>query len=108
MLATTTAVKMIADAIPFMTTAVGAQHLNKTRIVESVIIGVILSAGGYFIALPVLMEKVESINRNIARLEERVIAVEAKMEIRRAVRDEQFNQVKGDINQIKVDQARRK
>lgn len=100
--------KLAVLAAPFMVTSNGTPKVNKTRILESIIIGVILSAGGYFIALPVLMEKVDTINRNIERLEKRVIAVEERMEARRQIRDNQFSDVKREIHEIKVEAAKRR
>ena len=95
-------------SIPFFLAVNGDARVNKTRVVESVIIGGILAAGGYFVALPVLSEKVDTINRAITRLEQRVIAVEARIDVRRSVRDDQMDALKKDIADVKIDQAKRK
>ena len=95
-------------SIPFFLAVNGDAKINKTRVVESVIIGGILSAGGYFVALPVLSEKVDTINRAITRLEQRVVAVEARIEARRSVRDDQMDAIKKDISDVKINQAMRK
>lgn len=97
---------------PFLLAIGASQHINKTRIVEAVVIGAILAMGGKFVALPaiteVMTEKISTVNVGVAKLEERMASLENKLEVRRAVRDEQMTGLRKELNEVKVDQARRK
>jgi hypothetical protein len=61
--------QMVGEAtklgLPFMLTAGASERINKTRLVESVIIaavsGAMISLAGYYVAFPVLQKQVEHI-----------------------------------------------
>lgn len=83
------AVSMIGSSgIFMMATANGVQHINKTRIIEAVIIAVILGAGGYFIALPALMEQVTQLKGSIVEIKEDV------------------KEIKRDLTKVQIEQAK--
>ena len=71
-----------------MAAANGVQQINKTRIIEAVIIAAIISAGGYFIALPVLQEKTSQIQNAIS---------EIKQDIK---------EMKQDLTKVQIEQAK--
>lgn len=66
----------------------GSQQINKTRIIEAVIIAAIISAAGYFIALPVLQEKTSQIQNAIT---------EIKQDIK---------EMKQDLTKVQIEQAK--
>lgn len=83
------AVSMLGSSgIFMMATANGVQHINKTRIIEAVIIAAIISAMGYFIALPVLQEKTSQIQNAI---------IEMKQDIK---------EIKQDLTKVQIEQAK--
>jgi len=84
------AARMIGTSgIFMMATANGVQHINKTRIIEAVIIAGIIGAGGYFIALPALQEKIAQIQGSITEVKEDI------KEIKRDLTRVQIEQAKG-------------
>jgi len=101
---------MVAAAnhsIPFMLAVGATKEVNKTRIMEALIIGAVIAAAGKFLALPVLIEQIESVNRNVSKLEQQITVVEAKLELRRQVRDEQIDRLKKELSDLKIENAKR-
>lgn len=94
-------------ALPFMLIAGQDKAVNKTRVMEALIIGAVIAAAGKFLALPVLIEQIETVNRNIAKVEQQMAVVEAKLEIRRQVRDEQIDRLKKELSDLKIEHAKR-
>ena len=94
-------------SIPFMLAVGGTKEVNKTRIVEALIIGAVIAAAGKLFALPVLIEQIETVNRNIAKVEQQVAVVEAKLEIRRQVRDEQIDRLKKELSDLTIENSKR-
>lgn len=91
------AAKMVGSGGIFMMAAAnGVQHINKTRIIEAVIIGLILGAGGYFLALPVLQEKIAQIQESIAEVKESIKEVRADQA-----------EIKRDLTKVQIEQAAR-
>jgi len=94
---------VVASAIPFMVMSAAPQTVNKTRIIEAIVIasisGAFIAFVGMYVALPVLMEKLDGIRRDVARVEQTV-------KDDRSDRDRDMEKIKADITQIKVDQAR--
>lgn len=97
------AVKVISSALPFMVVSAAPQTVNRTRVVEALVIaavsGALIAAAGMYVALPVLTEKLDGIRRDVARLEQTV-------RDNRSERERDLEKIKIDISQIKVDQAR--
>jgi len=92
------AAKMVGSGGLFMMAAAnGTQIINKTRIIEAVVIAAIISAGGYFIALPVLQEKIAVIQGSIAEVKETI----------REVRADQA-EIKRDLTRVQIEQAKRR
>ena len=95
--------QVISSALPFMVMTAVPQTVNKTRVIEAIVIasisGAFIAFVGMYVALPVLMEKIDNIRRDIARVEQTVKddRVDSNMVIEK---------LKADISQIKVDQAR--
>lgn len=98
-----TAGQVITSALPFMIMSAAPQTVNKTRVVEAIVIasisGAFIAFVGMYVALPVLMEKLDGIRRDVARLEQTV-------KEDRVDRDRDMEKLKVEITQIKVDQAR--
>lgn len=98
---------------PFMVASTEVpQEINKTKLIESVIQSVFVAAFvagmGYFVALPVLQEKVEQIRRE--GLETRALLREIKQEMdtRSGRRDALDAAQDARIRQIELDAARRR
>lgn len=91
------AAKVIGSSgIFMMASANGVQHINKTRIIEAVIIAAILGAAGYFLALPVLQQKIEQIQGSIAEVKETIKEVRADQA-----------EIKRDLTRVQIEQAKR-
>lgn len=92
------AAKMVGSGGLFMMAAAnGSQSINKTRILEAIVIAAILSAGGYFIALPVLQEKIAAIEGAI---------VEVKQSVKEIRADQA--EIKRDLTRVQIEQAKRR
>jgi hypothetical protein len=102
------AAKTGAFALPFILAVGQDKNVNKTRIFEALIIGGVIAAVGKFFALPVLVEQIETVNKNISRLEQRISIVEDRIEVRRSVTDEHLDKLKREINEVKLENVRRK
>jgi hypothetical protein len=95
-------------ALPFILAVGQDKTVNKTRIFEALIIGGIIAAVGKFFALPVLIEQIETVNRNIARIEHRITVIEDRIEARRAITDDHLDKLKREISEVKLENVRRK
>ena len=76
--------------LPFMLAAGASTQINKTRIAESVVIalivGVIMTMAGKYIALPVLEDRLahfikegEATRQKVEQLQEKLVAVQIEM-----------------------------
>lgn len=110
------AAKLIG-VLPFMIASTGRpQEINRTKLVESAIqsvfVGAIVAGMGYFIAFPVLQEKVEQIRRE--GLETRALVREVRQEIRQEIEQRATQRNSWDasqdirLRQLELDMARRK
>lgn len=110
MLEIPTAVKMIAGALPFMVIADKPQYVNKTRVLEAVVIGLItgtmIALAGVLIALPVIKEQLGNLQKDIARVEATQAANADSIKILVDRLDKQIDEIRRDITKVQVDQAR--
>lgn len=79
-----------------MAAANGVQQINKTRIIEAIIIASIIGAGGYFIALPVLQEKIAQIQGSISEVKETIKEIRADQA-----------EIKRDLTKVQIEQAKK-
>jgi hypothetical protein len=94
-------------ALPFILAVGQDKTVNKTRIFEALIIGGVIAAVGKFFALPVLIEQIETVNKNIAKLEHRISVVEDRIEARRTMTDDHLDRLKREISEIKIEHVKR-
>ena len=98
--------KMIEPTmIPFLLAVGGEKEINRVRIIEAVIIAAVISLGGYFVALPKIVETIE---KNVVEIKLSQKETNAQMEIRRIATDAQVDSIKRDISDIRVEIAKRK
>ena len=55
-------------SIPFMLAVGGTKEVNKTRILEALIIGAVIAAAGKLFALPVLIEQIDRLKKELSDL----------------------------------------
>lgn len=113
MLEVSVGTEVIALAAPFMVISTGTpQEINKTKLIESaiqaVVVGAFVAAMGYFIAFPVLQEKVEQIRREGLETRSLLREIKTEMDTRAGRRDSWDAAQDARLRQVELDIARRR
>ena len=103
---------LASSGLFMMATANGVQHINKTRIFEAIItavvVGVLVSYSAVYVALPVINEKIEQINRRQSEQLQYIRDIKLELDARAAKRDATEAELKAEIVKLQIEQARRK
>lgn len=98
--------KVTMIAAPFMLAVGGQKEINYTRIIEAVVIGAVVAAGGYFVALPVLQKEVQIIQRDISDLKQSLKEGREDLERRAVKRDLEQAAQDARIERLQLEVAR--
>jgi hypothetical protein len=98
--------------MPFMLAGVAATQVNKTRIVEAVVIaaisGGIIAMAGYYVAFPVLQEQVAQMRREGLETRQLIREIRDDINVRGVRRDAKEALIEAKIVQLQIEMARRK
>ena len=97
-----------ASWIPFLMTGVDKRQMSPQRLAEALIIAAISAGAAGFVTVRQMEVKMEHINYSLARMEGAINGAIIAIEKQRDLRDQQMDQVKADINKLKVDLEKRR
>ena len=99
-------------SIPFLLAVNGDPRVNKTRVIEAVVIAVVVGAimayAGMYVALPVIKEQIEHINRRQNEQMQYIRDIKQELDLRSARRDATEAQLSQRITNVQVEVARRR
>lgn len=101
-------IKMSALAFPFMLATANGSQINRTRIVEALIVAAVTAGATSFITQKQMEVKMDAMAQSVARMELAVNGAIATIERRRELRDQQLDAIKADINKLKVDMEKKR
>lgn len=95
-----------------MAAANGGQTVNKVRILEAVItavvVGVLVSYSAIYVALPVINQKIEEINRRQGEQLQYIRDIKVELDLRSAKRDATEAELRAEIVKLQIEQAKRR
>lgn len=99
-------------SIPFLLAVNGDTKVNKTRVVEAVVIAIVVGAimayAGMYVALPVIKEQIEQINRRQTEQTQFIRDIKQELDLRAARRDQREAEMNTKITQVQIEMARRR